>query len=186
MRANSSLPSLLVVVLALLGSCSPPEAPSAVVIDPEPPAAAPAPEPSQAPNEELLRRLEQILASQSQAEPNEVPAGTASQQVAANARPPPRPVRTVLVFQCTDEVTFAVRSGGRGLEVYPPRYSNGYILLAQQPSDAGLYYTAPGAELRMNEDLATLQVGRDRYVDSVSNPAAAVWEEPSRRGTPAR
>jgi hypothetical protein len=34
----------------------------------------------------------------------------------------------------------------------------------------------------MNGDLATLQVGRDRYVDCVSNPAAAVWQEPPRRG----
>jgi hypothetical protein len=34
--------------------------------------------------------------------------------------------------------------------------------------------------LRMKDDLATLQVGGDRYVDCVSNPAAAVWQEPPR------
>ena len=91
-----------------------------------------------------------------------------------------------LFFQCTDDVSFAVRSAGCRLEVYPPGHSHGYIVLTQQPSDSGLYYTARGAELRMNDDLATLQVGRDRYVDCVSNPAAAVWEDPLRGGTPPR
>jgi len=179
MRTNSSFSSLIVVVLALLGGCSAAEAPSEVRLDREPPAPAPSP----ASNEELLRRVEPIRASQTQAELDEVREVTPAGQIGASF-PPPQ-VR-LLIFQCTDDVTFAVRSGGRGLEVYPPRYSNGYILLTQQPSDAGLYYTAPGAEFRMNDDLATLQVGRDRYVDCVSNPAAAVWEEPSRRGTPSR
>ena len=99
-------------------------------------------------------------------------------QTCVAASPPP-PVRR-LFFQCSDDVTFAVRSAGSRLEVFPPGQSYGYIVLAQQPSDAGLYYNAGGAELRMNDDLATLQIGRDRYVDCVSNPAAAVWQEPAR------
>jgi hypothetical protein len=179
MRTNSSLSSLIVVVVALLGGCSAAEAPSEVRLGSEPPAPAPSP----ASNEELLRRVDQVRASQAQADLNEGPQRAPAGQTGASF-PPPQ-VR-LLIFQCTDDVTFAVRSGGRGLEVYPPRYSNGYILLTQQPSDAGLYYTGPGAELRMNDDLATLHVGRDRYVDCVSNPAATVWEEPSRRGTPSR
>ena len=32
--------------------------------------------------------------------------------------------------------------------MYPPGHSHGYIVLTQQPSDSGLYYTASGAELR--------------------------------------
>jgi hypothetical protein len=185
MRANSSLSSLVVVVLAIVGGCSLGEPPSVVLQDPEPPEPAPAPGPSQPSPEELLRQAEQFRASQSQGELDGVRSGTPRDEVSENVPPLP-PVRRLLVFQCTDEVTFAVRSSGRGLHVYPPRYSNGYILLTQQASDAGLYFTADGAELRMSDDLATLQVGRDRYVDCVSNPAATVWQEPSRRGTPAR
>ncbi len=79
-----------------------------------------------------------------------------------------------------------MRSAGAWLQVFPPGHSHGYIVLTPEPSASGLYYTTSGAELRMNGDLATLQVGRDRYVDCVSNPAAAVWEDPRRGGTPPR
>ena len=167
MSAKSSLSSLVVVVLALVSGCTLSEPSSTLVQDPPPPEPAPAPEPSQLPPEELLRQ-----------------ASDSRDQVSANV--PPLPARRLLVFQCTDEVTFAVRSSGRGLHVYPPRYSNGYLLLTQQLSDDGFYFAADGAELRMRDDLATLHVGRDRYVDCVSNPAATVWEDPLRRGTPAR
>jgi len=92
----------------------------------------------------------------------------------------PSPLVSSLFFQCSDEVTFAVRGDGSLLRVSPPGHSNGDIVLTQQPSNDGLYYTARGAELRMKGDLETLRVGRDRYVDCVSNPAAAVWQEPPR------
>ncbi len=185
MRAKSSLSSLVVVVLALVSGCSLGEPSSTLVQDPTPTEPAPAPGSSQPLAEDPVRQAEQLRASESQSEVNGVRPGVLSDQVSANVPPLP-PARRLLIFQCTDEVTFAVRSSGRGLHVYPPRYSNGYILLTQQASDAGLYFTADGAELRMSDDLATLQVGRDRYVDCVSNPAATVWQEPSRRGTPAR
>jgi len=153
------------VVLTLVGGCSPAEDSSVTLAFPEPPAPDPAPAPSQAPHEELLRQVEQFRA-------------------ALDETPLP-PVRR-LSFQCSDDVSFAVRSVGSRLEVFPPGHSHGYIVLLQQPTDSGLYYRALGAELRMNGDLATLEVGRDRYVDCVSNPAAAVWEDPLRGGTPTR
>jgi hypothetical protein len=190
MRANSSLPGLVVVMLAVVG-CSPAEDPPVVLAPPEPTTPEPAPAPTQATVDELLREAQPVRIGQSQIPIDDVPELSessgpflVSNELGANTLPPPRVRR--LVFQCTDDVSFAVRSAGGRLEVYPPGHSHGYIVLTQQPSDSGLYYTASGAELRMNDDLATLQVGRDRHVDCVSNPAAAVWEDPLRGGTPSR
>ena len=189
MRANSSVSGLVVVMLALVSGCSPAQAPSVAAPLHSPPAAEPAPAPPQVATEDLLRQVELIPAGEGPFEAESTgsnqfgqptPGGTES---SANALSPP--LRR-LIFQCTDDVSFAVRSAGAWLQVFPPGHSHGYIVLTQQPSDTGLYYTASGAELRMNDDLATLQVGPDRYVDCVSNPAAAVWEDPRRGGTPPR
>jgi hypothetical protein len=185
MRANSSLPSLVVVVLILASGCKPAADATAVVAPPGPPAPAPdpTPAPSQATLDELLNQVENVRSGPSQAVVNGIreretdgPRDERSESRAAIRSP------TVisLVFQCTDDVTFAVRGDGSFLRVFPPGHSNGFIVLRQQPSNDGLYYRARGAELRMKDDLATLQVGGDRYVDCVSNPAAAVWQEPPR------
>jgi len=82
-----------------------------------------------------------------------------------------------LVFQCTDRVTFAVRMQGRDkLEVYPPGFTLGFIVLTQQPTHSGVLYTRRGAEFRSNGEIGSLNLGSDeRYVDCVSNPAATLW-----------
>jgi hypothetical protein len=74
-------------------------------------------------------------------------------------------------------VTFSVRVVGNRLEVFPPKHSNGFIVLARFESDDGVHYAAGDADFRAKDDLATLRVGADRYVDCVSNPAAAVWQD---------
>ena len=178
------------VVLTLIGGCSPAEDPPVVVAPPEPPVPDPAPAPTQATVDDLLREAQPVRVGPIQDPTNEPSESTQSGgpfqgNSASLADVLPPPMRR-LPFQCTDDVSFAVRSVGSRLEVFPPGHSYGFIVLTQQPSDSGLYYTALGAELRMNGDLATLEVGRDRYVDCVSNPAAAVWEDPLRGGTPPR
>jgi hypothetical protein len=85
------------------------------------------------------------------------------------------PVLRRLVYQCSDDVTFAVRTAGDRLEVFPPGVSKSYIVFMRAPSDSGVRYTAPNAEFRRNGDLATLRIGSERYVDCVSNPAAETW-----------
>ena len=87
----------------------------------------------------------------------------------------PTAVLRRLVYQCSDEVTFAVRIAGDRIEVFPPGISKSYVSLTRIPTDVGVRYVAMGADFRGNGDLATLQVGADRYVDCVSNPAAEVW-----------
>jgi hypothetical protein len=86
------------------------------------------------------------------------------------------PIMTRLVYQCSDDVTFAVRTAGDRIEVYPPGFTLGYIVLYRQPADSGVRYTREHAEFRADNELATLILGgNERYVDCVSNPAAAVW-----------
>jgi hypothetical protein len=86
------------------------------------------------------------------------------------------PIMTRLVYQCSDDVTFAVRTAGDRIEVYPPGFTLGYIVLYRQPADSGVRYTREHAEFRADDELATLILGgNERYVDCVSNPAAAVW-----------
>lgn len=87
----------------------------------------------------------------------------------------PTKVMRRLVYQCSDEVTFAVRIAGNRLEVFPPGVDRSYVALTRMPTEVGVRYTAPNADFRGHDDLATLQIGRDRYVDCVSNPAAEVW-----------
>jgi len=50
-----------------------------------------------------------------------------------------------------------------------------YVVLSRVPGETQVHYTAPNADFRAAGDLATLRVGRERYVDCVSNPGAAAW-----------
>lgn len=185
MRANRSLAWLVVVMLAVTSGCSPDAAgpktaavpelpiPEQAPVSPTAPAPGPplGPAPSQADLNELLRQVENVR--------------TSTQDAQSLDDLVPRPPRR-LVYQCTDDVTFAVRMIGARLEVYPPGISRSFIVLSQQPTDSGLLYTARDALFRSGDDLATLEVGRERWVDCVSNPAATVWEEPPRPGAATR
>ena len=172
MRARSpSKPwSLVAVVLALASACSPGDERAVAVTEPATtvPVAEPAPQPgpdqpSEPKPDELERRLAVRFGS--------VGPGLQDDDVGDVSTP----LLTRLIFQCSDEVTFAVRIVGDRLEVFPPGITNNYIVMSRVPSESGARYTAPNAELRGDDDLATLQVDTERYVDCVSNPAAATW-----------
>jgi hypothetical protein len=164
-----------------VGGTPPPDAPSP---DPAPRLG---PEPTPRASQELVdlvREVESVRSGPAQAALNEIRERTQSGEPregsVGSAAATPSLTVSRLFFQCTDDITFAVRSIGRRLEVFQPAHSNDYIVLAQQPSDSDLCATSRDAEFRMDGELATLQVGRDRYVDCVSNPAAALWQEPPR------
>jgi hypothetical protein len=160
-------------MLALLGGCKPADD-AAVVAPPEP---EPEPVAPQADLDELLRNVVTVGpgAAQSQQQLNEIreagPADAASSDYGL--------AKTLnrLIYQCRDDATFSVRVVGNRLEVFPPKHSNGFIVLARFASDDGVHYASADADFRAKDDLATLRVGRDRYVDCVSNPAAAVWQD---------
>lgn len=172
MRARRSVnaSSFLVVVLVLAGGCSRDEDPTAAVApEPAPPKATtnPAPLPVLEPPRQVghapsQRRLVSIGGSEVATDTEDI--GDV-----------PTPTLRRLVYQCSDEVTFAVRTLGDRLEVVPPGVANSYVVLTRMAVDSGVRFAAPNADFRGNGDLATLQIGADRYVDCVSNPAAAVW-----------
>jgi membrane-bound inhibitor of C-type lysozyme len=155
--------------LALASACSPDDEP--LVSVPEPATTVPetelAPQPALDPSRDVADELERRLAVRFGS------IGTVSQD--DDIGDVTTPLLTRLIFQCSDEVTFAVRIIGDRLEVFPPGIANNYIVMSRVPSDSGARYTAPDAEFRGNTDLATLQVDAERYVDCVANPAAAAW-----------
>jgi hypothetical protein len=179
MRARRSVKSSsLLVVLVLASGCSPDDEPAAVVAPeaaPPQPTTNPAPLPVLEPRREVRpgpsqRRLVSIAGN---------PVGTEADDIGDV----PTPVLRRLVYQCSDEVTFSVRTFGDRLEVVPPGVANSYIVLTRMPADSGVRFTAPNVDFRGNDDLATLQIGAERYVDCVSNPAAAVWDAAQQRAT---
>ena len=169
MRERSSVKySGLVVALVLASGCSPSEEP--VVLETPEPAIAnsttnPIPEPIPAPVLDLPRKRLFVSAEVLRTRPTDDD----------DIGDVPTAVLRRLVYQCSDEVTFAVRIAGNRLEVFPPGIDKSYVALTRIPTEVGVRYTAPNADFRGNGDLATLQIGRDRYVDCVSNPAAEVW-----------
>ena len=168
MRARSS--SLLVVVLLLAGGCSRDEE-AAAVPAPEltPPASTtnPAPPP-------VLQPPHPVAPAPAQ-RPRVNIGGNVVKVESGDIGDVPIRALTRLVYQCSDDVTFAVRTLGDRLEVVPPGVANSYVVLTRMPVESGVRFTAPNADFRANADLATLQIGAERYVDCVSNPAAAVW-----------
>ena len=169
-RRSVESSSLLVVVLMLVSGCARDEE-AAVVVPPQPappePTTNPAPLPVLEPPRQVApapsqRRLVSIGVSEVATDTEDI--GDV-----------PTPILRRLVYQCSDEVTFAIRTSGDRLEVVPPGVANSYVVLTRMPAASGVRFTAPNADFRGNGDLATLQIGADRYVDCVSNPAAAVW-----------
>ena len=182
MRANSSISSLIVVTLAATSGCRPADEPVAVAPPVPEPAPAPSPGPSQSALDELLDQVENVRAAPAQAVINTVrerPVDTRAQGGSGQTAGSTMPARVIdrLISQCSDDVTFAVRIYAGKLWVFPPGYSNGYIILDPVASDDGVHYAQRDADFRAKDDLATLRVDNRRYVDCVSNPAAAVWQQ---------
>jgi hypothetical protein len=181
------------VLVALQVGCAPAEdPPPAAVVSDEP---VPAPTPTQGSLDELLRGVQNRSSSQEplseigepapQAQVNDIGERTRPEGPIQDVAAPAGAViaRTVerLIYQCTGEVTFAVSVVGDRLEVYPPGHEYNYVALVRASSDEGVRFTARGAEFRAKDDLATLEIGGEPFVDCVSNPAAAVWQAPRRR-----
>lgn len=101
--------------------------------------------------------------------------------------PPPAPAPRRLVFECAGGITFAVRMrDGDMLELYPPKTPGGYLPLSAVPSASGVHYRIADIDFFSKGDVATLEMGRQRYVDCVANPAASTWEDPEPRTGPIR
>ena len=180
MRAQSSVMvlSVVVVVLALVSGCSPDE-PDVVAVVPEPPAPAPEFEPG-APVDQLNPVREgpagPAFGPGVQVALNGISARSATSGQSLSEELPQTPLR--LVFECTDGVTFAVRMLRNGLVLYPPGYPPNGSLTSRRCRAPPVCTTEPATSISSARAIvATLEMGRERYVDCVANPAAAVWQE---------
>jgi hypothetical protein len=170
MREHSSVKcsSLVVAALVLASGCSRSEEP-VVLETPEPPSVGPTtnPIPEPIPDPVLDPPRQRLVVSG-----RVLRASSTDDDDIGDI---PTAVLRRLVYQCSDEVTFAVRIAGNKILVYPPGIDKSYVSLTRTPTEVGVRYTAPNADFRGDGDLATLQIDTDRYVDCVSNPAAQVW-----------
>ena len=182
MRAQSSVTvlSVVVVVLALVSGCSPDE-PDVVAVVPEPPAPAPEFEPG-APVDQLNPVREgpagPAFGPGAQVVVNGIRARSATSSSASRF---PRSCRRPRSGSSSNAPTasrspcacFATGSccTRRGTRRTDPSLS----LRCRAPP--GVHYRAGDIDFRSKDDLATLEMGRERYVDCVANPAAAVWQE---------
>ena len=172
MRGRSPVqpPCLVIAALVILGGCSTDE--PTVLAAPEPEARSPSPLPIPEPPLDPPRgRCAVVISGACVARVVDEAVVRDADDIGDVATP----TMTRLVYQCSDEVTFAVRTAGNTIEVFPPGFTLGYIVLYRQPADLGVRYTREHAEFRGSGELATLIIGNERYVDCVSNPAAAVW-----------
>jgi membrane-bound inhibitor of C-type lysozyme len=188
MRANSSSPSLVVVVLTVACGCTPAEDQTVVIAPPAPVESPPAPPPVAPTVDDLLDRVQNVQSGPTHGVSNAagptqgVINGIADREASGVPENSSIAARTIdrLIYQCSDDITFAITVRGSRLQVFPPGYSNGFIVLEEVATDDGVRYSGYDADFRAEGDLATLSVRSARYVDCVSNPAAAVWQEPLR------
>jgi membrane-bound inhibitor of C-type lysozyme len=177
---SSAKVASLVVVLALISACSRDEPPALAVAPPSPPPTLPPTLEQPSPSPEPRASLEAL---------NEI-RGPSNERVARTEYSladvvPQTPRR--LVFDCSDGVSFAVRMNNDRLALYAPGLPpNGYLTLMRVQSASGVHYRVGDTDFRSDGDLATLEIGHERYVDCVANPAAAVWQELERPDTVTR
>jgi membrane-bound inhibitor of C-type lysozyme len=162
----------------LLSGCAPDEPPSVAEAPPPPsppnPPRQTAPEP-EAPTQETLNQIRSVAIDR-------------QSSTGSPPDPPEPPLRARrLVFECAGGITFAVRMrGGNMLDLYPPNTPGGYLPLSAVPSASGVHYRVADIDFFSKGDVATLEMGRERYVDCVANPAASTWEDPEPRTGPVR
>jgi putative lipoprotein len=115
------------------------------------------------------------------------PAAAAPEAAAptASAEPPaaaPEVGRT-FVYDCDASVSFTVRTGPGEVALWIPASLGGqYLVLAATPSASGARYAEGETVYWGKGDVATFEVGGQRFVDCRSNPAKVPWADAARRG----
>jgi putative lipoprotein len=87
------------------------------------------------------------------------------------------------VYDCAADVSFTVRTGPGEVALWIPASLGGeYLVLSQTPSASGARYVEGETVYWSKGDLATFEVGGQRFVDCRSNPAKVPWADAARRG----
>jgi uncharacterized membrane protein/heat shock protein HslJ len=92
-------------------------------------------------------------------------------------------VGRTFVFDCDGDVSFTVRTGPGEMALWAPASLGGaYQILSLTRSATGTRYQEGDTVFSSNGDLATIELGGQRYVDCRSNPSKAPWADAVRRG----
>jgi putative lipoprotein len=107
----------------------------------------------------------------------EPPAAPAEPQAAA-----PEVGRT-FVYDCDGETSFTVRTGPGEVALWIPASLGGaYLVLGATPAASGARYADGDTVYWSKGDLATFEIGGQRFIDCRSNPAKVPWADAARRG----
>jgi putative lipoprotein len=92
-------------------------------------------------------------------------------------------VGRTFVFDCDADVSFTVRTGPGEVALWIPASLGGeYLVLAMTPSASGARYAEGETIYWSKGEVATFEVGGQRFVDCRSNPAKVPWADAARRG----
>jgi putative lipoprotein len=103
-------------------------------------------------------------------------------RAAGQAAAAPEVGRT-FVFDCDGDLSFTVRTGPGEVALWEPAALGGtYQVLAQTPAASGARYQEGDSVYWNRGELATFELGGQRYVDCRSNPSQVPWADAARRG----
>jgi uncharacterized membrane protein/heat shock protein HslJ len=92
-------------------------------------------------------------------------------------------VGRTLVFDCDGGVSFTVRTGPGEMALWAPEsLGGGTQILSLTRAASGARYQEGDTVFLSNGELATIELGGQRYVDCRSNPSKVPWADALRRG----
>ena len=92
-------------------------------------------------------------------------------------------VARTFVFDCDGDVSFTVRFGPGEMALWAPAsLGGGYQVLSLIQAASGARYEEGGTVFWSKGELATIELGGQRYVDCRSNPRKVPWADAARRG----
>jgi uncharacterized membrane protein/heat shock protein HslJ len=92
-------------------------------------------------------------------------------------------VGRTFVFDCDGDVSFTMRTGPGEMALWAPASLGGtYQVLSITRSASGARYEEGDTVFWNKGDLATIEIGGQRYVDCRSNPSKVPWADAARRG----
>jgi putative lipoprotein len=117
----------------------------------------------------------------------EPPANAAPEAATPDARSEPQAaapeVGRTFVYDCAADASFTVRTGPGEVALWIPASLGGqYLVLAATPAASGGRYAEGETVYWSKGELATFEVGGQRFVDCRSNPAKVPWADAARRG----
>jgi putative lipoprotein len=92
-------------------------------------------------------------------------------------------VGRTFVYDCDGDVSFTVRTGADEVALWAPASLGGiYLVLSRSRAASGAQYREGDTLFWSKGDLATIELGGQRFVDCRSSPSKVPWADAKRRG----